>query len=220
MTELLRIQKIFRRLKLLFVFFAVICFVLALLAASAAVVWGIKGEAYIANGGGFLSRIAEALDFGGGGVTLGLFIMDAISFFAIGVLLVATVRCLRAELKEGTPFSEKGAGRTKALGLLYFFVSLATEMAAVILRESFSVAQAESIGIVGGMATGVTLMIMSSVMRYGTRLQDMIMLKDVPPPESHEMEYPPFDETETEPVEGTAAAESEVAENEKPHEAE
>ncbi len=219
MTELLRIQKIFRRLKLLFVFFAVICFVLALLAASAAVVWGIKGEAYISNGG-FLSRIAEALDFGGGGVTLGLFIMDAISFFALGVLLVATVRCLRAELKEGTPFSEKGAGRTKALGLLYFFVSLATEMAAVILRESFSVAQAESIGIVGGMATGVTLMIMSSVMRYGTRLQDMIMLKDVPPPEPHEMEYPPFDETETEPVEEIAAAESEAAGNEKPLESE
>lgn len=194
MTELLKIQKTFRRLKTLFLLFAVICFVLALLAAAAATVWGIKGESYIADGGGFLSRIAEALDFGGGGVTLGLFIMDAISFFALGVLLVVTVRCLRAEIKEGTPFSDGGARRTRTLGLLYFFISLATEMAAVILRESFSVAQAESLGVVGGMATGVALLIMSSIMRYGARLQDMIMLKDVPMPEPEAFEAPPTEE--------------------------
>ena len=50
------------------------------------------------------------------------------------------------------------------------------------MRESFSVLQAESLGIVGGMATGVALLVMSSMMRYGTRLLDMLMLKDVPLP--------------------------------------
>ena len=209
MTELLKIQKTFRRLKWLFALFAVLCFILALLAAVAAVVWGIKGESYISDGGGFLARIAEALDFGGGGVTLGLFIMDAISFFALGVLLAVTVRCLRAEIKEGTPFSDSGARRTRILGMLYFFVSLATEMAAVIMRESFSVAQAESLGVVGGMAAGVTLMIMSSIMRYGTRLQDMIMLKDVPMPEPEIAAEPPLEE---EPAD--------LAEDERPTETE
>ena len=185
MTELLKVQKIFRRLRILFAVFAVLCVILSLLAAGAAVVWGIKGEEYL-SGGGFLSRIAEALDFGGGGVTLGLFIMDAISFFALGVLLIATVICLNKEIKEGTPFSESGAHRTRVLGMLFFFISLATEMAAVILRESFSVAQAESLGVVGGMAAGVALLVTSSMRRYGARLQDMLMLKDVPDPETDE----------------------------------
>ena len=182
MTELIRIQKIFRRLKVLFTVFAVLCFVLSLLAVAAAVIWGVEGDSYL-SGEGFLAHIAEALDFGEKDAALGLFILDAISFFALGFLLAATVCCLRAEKKEGTPFSESGARRTRTLGMLYFFISLATEMAAVIMRESFSVTSAESIGVVGGMATGVTLLVMSSLIRYGTRLQDMLMLKDVPMPE-------------------------------------
>ena len=198
MTELIRIQKTFRRLKVLFTVFAALCFVLSLLAAAAAVIWSVKGESYLSEGG-FLSRIAEALDFGEKSATLGLFIMDAISFFALGFLLAATVRCLNAEKKEGTPFSESGARRTRTLGALYFFVSLATEMAAVIMRESFSVASAESVGVVGGMATGVTLFVMSSLIRYGTRLQDMLMLKDVPMPEPELSIDGSFDEAETDP---------------------
>lgn len=193
MTELLRIQKIFRRMKVFFAIAAAICFALSVLAAAAAVIRGIEGEAYIAESG-FLSRLAEALDFGGGGATLGLFIMDAISFFALGVLLVASALCLSAERKDGTPFSENGARRVRVLGMLFFFVSLATEMAAVIMRESFSVAQAESIGVVGGMATGIALMMISPVIRYGTVLQDMLMLRDVPPPEEHETAEEPLSE--------------------------
>ena len=207
MTELLKIQKMFRRLRVLFVIFAVVCFVLSLAATAAAVIWGIGGESYL-EGDSVISRIAEALDFGNGGVTLGLFIMDAVSFSALGVLLVLTVRCMRAEVKEGTPFSDTGARRTRTLGLLYFFISLGTEMAAVILRESFSVIQAESLGIVGGMATGVALLVMSSIMRYGTRLQDMLMLKDVPLPEPATSINPPFDEDEEErPYEAPATEE-------------
>lgn len=179
MVELLKIQKTLRRLKVLFIIFAVLCFALALFAAVAAFVWGAEGENYLANGG-FFARVAEALDFGGSGATLGIFIMDAVSFFAVGFLLTVTAHCIRAELKEGTPFSEKGARRVKTLGLLFFFVSLTTELAAVVMRETFSVASAESIGVVGGMATGVTLLVMSSVMKYGTVLQDMLMLQDVP----------------------------------------
>lgn len=179
MVELLKIQKTFRRLKVLFIIFAALCFALALFAAVAAFVWGAEGENYLANGG-FFARVAEALDFGGDGVTLGIFITDAISFIAVGILLIVTVHCLKAELKEGTPFSEKGARRVKVLGLLFFFVSLATELTAVVMRETFSVASAESIGVVGGMATGVTLLVMSSLMKYGTVLQDMLMIKDVP----------------------------------------
>lgn len=194
MTELLKIQKIFRSLRTLFALFAVICFLISMIATASAVIWEIKGESYLTGGSDVLSFIAEALDFGGGGVTMGLFIMDAISFFALGVLLVLTVRCMRAELKEGTPFSDAGARRTRTLGLLFIFISLATEMAAVILRESFSVIQAESLGIVGGMATGLSLLIMSSIIKYGTRLQDMLMLKDVPLPESDTSIEPTFDE--------------------------
>ncbi len=182
MTEIIRIQKLFRRLKVLFTVFAALCFVLSLFAVAAAIIRGVEGDSYL-SGDGFLSRVAEALDFGEKDAALGLFIMDAISFFALGFLLTATVFCLRAEKKEGTPFSERGARGARTLGMLYFFVSLATETAAVIMRESFSVTSAESIGVVGGMATGVTLLVMSSLIRYGTRLQDMLMLKDVPMPE-------------------------------------
>ena len=197
MAELMRIQKTLRRLKVLFAICAVLCLIAALFAVIAAVIWGIVGESYVAGGGGFFLRVAEALDFGGKGVTLGLLIMDAAAFTALGFLLVATVRCLRSEIKEGTPFSDKGARRTKTLGFLYFFVSLATEMFAVIMRESFSVSQAESLGIVDGMATGVTLLIMSSFIRYGTRLQDMLLLKDVPMPEPIESDESLPEEEET-----------------------
>lgn len=192
MAELLRIQKIFRRLRTLFAIFAALCLVIAVTAVAAAVVWGVKGDAYLSESG-FISRVAEALDLGGKNQTLGILIMDAVCFIALGFLLLMTVRCLKAEIREGTPFSDKGAGRTKALGFLYFFISLGTEMAAVILRESFSVAGAESLGVAGGMATGIALLIMSSIMRYGTRLQDMILLKDVPLPEPEMIETPPLE---------------------------
>lgn len=203
MSELLNIQKICRRLKVLFAVFAVLCYALALLAGTAAVIRGVEGEAYIAAEGGFVARVAEALDFGGGTATLGLFIMDAVAFLALAVLLTVTVRCLRAEVKEGTPFTEKGAQRTKTLGLLYFFVALGTEMAAVILRESFSVAQAESLGVAGGMATGIALLIMSSMIRYGTRLQDMIMYNEVAVPDFEIIDAPPLEEPGAQAQEGT-----------------
>ncbi|MBR5943050.1 MAG: hypothetical protein IKZ81_06870 [Clostridia bacterium] len=172
---------------------------LSALAACAAVVWGIKGETYLSDGG-FLARIAEALDFGDYGGTLGVFIMDAVSFFALGFLLLASASCMRGELKEGTPFTEKGADRMRRLGFIIFFVSLATEMAAVIIRETFSAPAAESLGIVGGMATGLALIIMTPVIRYGVILQDMLMLNDLTPQEIEILETPPlYENGEPEP---------------------
>lgn len=211
MSELLRIQKIFRRMRVLFIICAVLCFVLSALAAGAAVAWGIKGETYLSDGG-FLARIAEALDFGDYSGTLGVFIMDAVSFFALGFLLLAASRCLRGELKEGTPFTEKGADRVRRLGLIIFFVSLATEMAAVIIRESFSALAAESLGIVGGMATGLALIIMAPVIRYGVILQDMLMINDMTPREIEVFEAPPlYENGEPGPEpEGTPAPEEVV----------
>lgn len=171
MNDLKRLQKMLKRMRILLVIAEIICAVLALLTAAAAVVWLAKGETYISESGGFLAHIAEALDFGDFNATFGTFCADAVVLVTLTALFAFTVGCINRELAEGTPFTCEGAKRVRTLGLIWFFLSLGAEMAIVIIREVCAVSNYEEIGVFGGMAAGIVFIIMSAIIKYGAALE-------------------------------------------------
>lgn len=149
----------------------IVCAVLALLTAAAAVVWLAAGETYITADGGFLARMAEALDFGDFNATFGTFCADAVVLVTLTALLAFSVSCINRGLAEGTPFTSEGASRVRTLGLIWFFLSLGAEMAVIIIREVCSLSHYEEIGVFGGMAAGIVFIIMSAIIKYGAALE-------------------------------------------------
>ncbi len=90
---------------------------------------------------------------------------------ANAILLGLTHGYLKAELIDGTPFTEMGANRLKKLGILFIIIPTIAITISGVFTISLGV---ESIGVVSNFSsvvTGIVLILFSLVFRYGAELE-------------------------------------------------
>lgn len=87
-----------------------------------------------------------------------------------GVLFIYAYRYFKAELGEGTPFTQAGADRMRMLGVQCIIISLVSEVVTSVIYSS-----EELEGMInfdaGGLVLGIFLILLSTVLRYGAEME-------------------------------------------------
>ncbi|MCM1184824.1 MAG: hypothetical protein NC337_15760 [Roseburia sp.] len=98
----------------------------------------------------------------------GLLLSLALCCALYGALLLYAHRCMKAELGEGTPFTQAGANRIRLLGIWSILVPAVTS--AVIELGGAPEGQLD-FGGGGGLTIGICLILLSVLLRYGAELE-------------------------------------------------
>lgn len=88
-----------------------------------------------------------------------------------GVLLIYAYRYFKAELGEGTPFTQAGADRIRMLGVRCIMISLVSAVVPSVIYASEELEGQIHFGNAGGLVLGICLILLSIVLRYGAELE-------------------------------------------------
>ena len=96
----------------------------------------------------------------------------SITFMLIAqaILLGLTHSYLKSELKDGTPFTEKGADCLKKLGIRFIYIPIIAITVSEVAAVWQGVKITDTIGNFGSVLTGIVLIIVSVIFRYGAEL--------------------------------------------------
>ncbi len=93
-------------------------------------------------------------------------------YLLFGVIITAFVyRYFKEELKEGTPFTNAGAGRIKQLGIMEILLSIISTWVIDGIYENIGLAEWNRFDDAGGITLGIFLILLSMVVRYGAELE-------------------------------------------------
>lgn len=169
-TQLQRIQKTFhvfyvlaRAAKILCIVGASICAVSAfciLTELQGGHVFGLFGEP--------IDLFERVADLKQAGIEL---IAAAIQLTADAVLFALAQSYLKAEQADGTPFTEQGASRLKALGIRCIWIPIVAIVIAEVIAVSQGLSDAGEIGNHSEVITGIVLILVSMIFRYGAELE-------------------------------------------------
>ena len=92
------------------------------------------------------------------------------------ILFGSTHGYLKAELVDGTPFTEVGAERLKGLGIRFIWIPVVV----VAISEAVAIWQGVKriliIGNVGCVMTGIVLILAAMISRYGAELEQKVLV--------------------------------------------
>ncbi len=88
-----------------------------------------------------------------------------------GVLFIYAYRYFKAELGEGTPFTQAGADRIRVLGVQCIIISLVSAVVPSVIYASEELEGQIDFGNAGGIALGICLILLAMVVRYGAELE-------------------------------------------------
>lgn len=172
-TQLQRIQKIFRvfyalarAAKILCIVGASVCAVSALCVlteAQGGQVFGLFGEP-VRLFSGAADRKQAVVELAAA----------AIQLIADAILFALAQSYLKAERADGTPFTEQGAGRLKALGIHCIWIPLVAIVIAEVIAVSQGLPDAGEIGNSSEVITGIILILASGIFRYGAELEQKV----------------------------------------------
>lgn len=115
----------------------------------------------------FLSVTAEMSK----GQLAGTLTAAALSLLAGSIFTAFAYRYFTAELKEGTPFTNAGADRIKRLGIIEIALSVIPMWIIDGIYENIGLAEWNRFDDAGGITTGICLILLSVVARYGAELE-------------------------------------------------
>ncbi|MDO4333008.1 MAG: hypothetical protein Q4C58_10030 [Eubacteriales bacterium] len=95
----------------------------------------------------------------------------ALSLLSGGIFTAFVYRYFTAELKEGTPFTNAGADRIKQLGIIEIALSVIPMWIKDVIYENIGLAEWNRFDDAGGITTGICLILLSVVVRYGAELE-------------------------------------------------
>lgn len=128
----------------------------------------VVGEA--ADGMEAMAQIDALIDQGTYYKTLALLIDDTITCAMAAPLYGAVLRYLKAELADGTPFTDSGAAALRRLGVLTIVLPIISLALRTIPYSAFAVALPGDRSNVETVIPGIMLILMSVVCRYGAEL--------------------------------------------------
>ena len=164
------VQKMFRVLQVLAKIAKILCIVGASLCAAGALC-----AAAWRSGGQVLMLFGEPLwSFAYGADPLQVcaeLLAAAIMLTAGAVLLALAGRYLKAELADGTPFTERGAEQLKKLGIRCICIPVTAIAVAASAAALLGVQGIDIISDLPGVITGIVLILISLIFRYGAELE-------------------------------------------------
>lgn len=172
MKSLHTIQKTFRVFQTLSKIAMILSFVWAGLAALGLLcgaVWYSGGHVFGANQELLLTMTVTS------GLTemVGVLLVDMILALTDGTLLVFALRYFKLEQADGTPFTQRGAGRVLHLGILTIVLPLVAAILSAIVRELLTLPQdaVRDWGNLNSLTMGIVLILASLIFRYGAELE-------------------------------------------------
>lgn len=180
MKSLQTIQKTFRVFQILTKIAMILSFVWAGLAAL-----GILCGTVWYYGGTVIGADRELLyvltETGGLREMIGVLLADTIFALTDGVLFAFALGYFRAEQADGTPFTKRGAGLIKRLGIRTIVLPLVAAILASIVSAIFHLPQnaGNDWGNLPGVSMGIALILTSLIFRYGAELEEKNTLRSV-----------------------------------------
>ena len=169
-TQLQTIQKTFHIFYALTRIAATLCIVGASLCAAGALCITVASR-----GGQVFGLLGEPIDMFAGmtdPVRMNATLWAAcISLVAKAILLVLAQNYLRSEQADGTPFTEQGADRLRTLGIRCIWISVAAAVLAAVVAALQGAADAAAVGNSTEVVTGIVLLLISMIFRYGAQLE-------------------------------------------------
>ena len=170
MKTLQTIQKTFHVFQILTKIAFVFCIVgasLCALGALCATVWYTGGRVFSLFGEEIL------FDRGTAGLmeTMATLLANMIYLSADAVLLGLAGRYFKIEQAEGTPFTARGAELLKRLGIRCIWIPIVSVVAASVIAALLGAAHCADAGNLPGLITGLTLILVSLIFRYGAELE-------------------------------------------------
>lgn len=99
------------------------------------------------------------------------FLSMAFMLVAEAILMGFTGGYLKSELTDGTPFTENGAEKLKKIGIRFIYIPII----AIIVSEAVAALQGVKVGLAfsnyGNVVTGVVLILVSLVFKYGAEIE-------------------------------------------------
>ena len=117
-----------------------------------------------------IAQLFALIDQGTYYKTLALLIDDTITCAMAAPLYGAVLRYLKAELADGTPFTDSGAAALRRLGVLTIVLPIISLALRTIPYSAFAVALPGDRSNVETVIPGIMLILMSVVCRYGAEL--------------------------------------------------
>ena len=121
----------------------------------------------------FLHFLSAAADITTGQL-IGVLTATAISLLLGSVVTAFVCRYFTAELKEGTPFTNAGAGRIKQLGIIVIVLSVISMCVTDSIYEGFNLAEWNRFDGSGSVMFGICLILLAAVVRYGAELENKL----------------------------------------------
>ncbi len=87
------------------------------------------------------------------------------------IISVMSVRYLKSELADGTPFTARGAGRLKTLGILSIVLPIAAAIVSSVIYVCFGVEDSGDFSASVNISMGIFLLMSALVMRYGAGVE-------------------------------------------------
>ena len=94
-----------------------------------------------------------------------------IQLVAKAILLALAESYFKMEQADGTPFTEQGADRLKILGIRCIWISIVAVVLVVVIGTLLGATDAGTIGNSTEVITGIVLLLVSMVFRYGAQLE-------------------------------------------------
>lgn len=148
----------------------VLCIVGAITAAVGAVCAGVGY-----NGGNVFSLYGEPIELFPEGTDLrqkcAELLSATLTLSANAILLWFLHGYLKGELADGTPFTEKGAEQLKKIGIRFIYIPIVAIAISEVIAALLGVKNAEVADNFGSLATGIVLILVSLIFRYGAELE-------------------------------------------------
>ncbi len=170
MKSLEAIQKTFRVFRIL----SKIAYILCIIGAAAFGVGALCAAAQYHGGSVFLIY-GEPLKIFADGTDLLQKCVELLSaafmLIADAILFGLAYGYLKSELADGTPFTEKGAGRLKKLGIRFIYIPVIAISVSGAVAVWQGVEHIGDAGNFGSVITGIVLILVSLIFRYGAELE-------------------------------------------------
>lgn len=170
MKSLETIQKTFSVFKILSKVAIIISFVVvgvSILGMSCAMVWE-NGGTVVGLEKDAMMSMTETSSFN---EIICYMLSDTVFALTDGILALFAFLYFKAELEDGTPFTQNGAARIKRLGIQTIVLPLVAEIISEVIYSCFGLKHANDWGSGVAVVLGITLILASLVFRYGAELE-------------------------------------------------
>lgn len=107
-----------------------------------------------------------------GDTSFALMLSYTVMLTAEAVLMGLTCSYLKKEQTDGTPFTVSGADTVRKLGIRFMVIPIITMIIVSVIAEAFDAGEISEVGNMPSVFTGIVLIVVSVIFRYGAELEE------------------------------------------------